>query len=927
MWGADCPLARGDVTVRGCAVTTARAWGKAAFLACMMASVTAGASVPGGVSLSFRDSVTGISIAPLSVVVDGQERVGLMDAAGTVRLTLPAGDHTLVVGAPDYLEMHAKLTPSPDGSLTNVICLDPVSPPVEASTEALRALAGESSARGGGLAGYVVDDLNGKPLAGVRIELPGMALTTETDKAGFFALTVPLAGGQPVPGNQAELYNLVNLTATKDGYGPYQRNNLFLATGNSVLIQVRMGEGAVAETEDEREMLGRLPLLLLHNVQVPYPAEPPPEEVAVNTELGVASPAQAAPTSVRLGRSCSCSSCSTVETVSMETYVKRVLPAEWYASWHSNSLKAGAIAIRSYSGWYTYNPISFYDICDNSCCQNYGTNTYPATNSAVDATTGVYMATASAVIGRSEYSAENNNSPGCSNCYMENKPSDGVCLYDSVCCGTTFYGHGRGLCQWGSQRWANDQGRDYTWILNHYYSAYGWTIQNLGTPAIPSAPTGVAASDGAYTDRVRVTWNASTGATSYEVWRATTNNSGSASQLSSPTTTAYDDTSAAVGTTYYYWAKAANSSGTSGFSSSDSGYRAATVQPPTITQHPSNQNVCPTATAVFTVTATTGGGTLSYQWQRNGANLANGGDYSGVTSATLSIANVDGGDVANYRCVVTNSAGNATSNQASLTLRTSTDIAQHPNNQRVCLGSTAQFTVVGTGSGTLTYQWQRNSVNLSNGGRFSGVTTATLTVSDVSQTEVTNYRCVVTGQCGSATSATANLTLKAATSITQHPASASVAREATVQFSAAATGENTISYQWQKDGGNLSNGGRFSGVTTPTLTITDVKSTDAGLYRCVATAECGSAASNTATLTVSGPPPLPGDLDDDGDVDLSDYGLFQACVSGAGQPITDPQCVAANLDGDQDVDAADVYFFRQCVSGTNIPGNPLCTGF
>lgn len=193
--------------------------------------------------------------------------------------------------------------------------------------------------------------------------------------------------------------------------------------------------------------------------------------------------ANPAPTSIRVGRSCSCKSCSTVVTVSMETYVKRVLPNEWIASWNAESLKAGAVAIRSYGAWHVYHPISSsYDICDTTCCQKYGTTQYTSTDNAVNATAGLYLVDGNDNIMRAEYSAENNDSAnrdGCGNCYISNKPNDGICLSDSVCCGYTQNGHGRGMCQWGSQRWAANQGRSYTWILNHYYNAYGWTTKNL----------------------------------------------------------------------------------------------------------------------------------------------------------------------------------------------------------------------------------------------------------------------------------------------------------------------------------------------------------------------------------------------------------------------------------------------------------------
>ena len=66
-----------------------------------------------------------------------------------------------------------------------------------------------------------------------------------------------------------------------------------------------------------------------------------------------------------------------------------------------------------------------------------------------------------------------------------------------------------------------------------------------------------------------------------------------------------------------------------------------------------------------------------------------------------------------------------------------------------------------TGDGTLTYQWQKNSANLSNGGHYSGCTTATLTISNASTNDSGAYHCVVTGGCGSAISSDATVTCAA----------------------------------------------------------------------------------------------------------------------------------------------------------------------
>jgi hypothetical protein len=57
-------------------------------------------------------------------------------------------------------------------------------------------------------------------------------------------------------------------------------------------------------------------------------------------------------------------------------------------------------------------------------------------------------------------------------------------------------------------------------------------------------------------------------------------------------------------------------------------------------------------------------------------------------------------------------------------------------------------------------------------------------------------------------------------------------------------------------------------------------------------------------------PPLPGDCDGDGDVDLDDYGAcFEPCLRGPGQGVAGP-CTESDFDGDDDVDLADFGVFQ-----------------
>ncbi|MEK6701376.1 MAG: immunoglobulin domain-containing protein [Planctomycetota bacterium] len=80
-------------------------------------------------------------------------------------------------------------------------------------------------------------------------------------------------------------------------------------------------------------------------------------------------------------------------------------------------------------------------------------------------------------------------------------------------------------------------------------------------------------------------------------------------------------------------------------------------------------------------------------------------------------------------------------------------IAQSSSSQNACQGGSVSFGVVAGGVSTLTYQWRRGLVNLSNTGEFSGVTTATLTISPATATDIgADYNCVVTNACGSETS-------------------------------------------------------------------------------------------------------------------------------------------------------------------------------
>jgi glucose/arabinose dehydrogenase len=87
-------------------------------------------------------------------------------------------------------------------------------------------------------------------------------------------------------------------------------------------------------------------------------------------------------------------------------------------------------------------------------------------------------------------------------------------------------------------------------------------------------------------------------------------------------------------------------------------------QAPSITQHPSSQTVAVGQPATFSVAAA-GTPPLRYQWQRNGATIA------GATAATYTLASTTAADSGTqFRVVVTNAYGSATSTAATLTVTT-----------------------------------------------------------------------------------------------------------------------------------------------------------------------------------------------------------------------------------------------------------------
>lgn len=174
-----------------------------------------------------------------------------------------------------------------------------------------------------------------------------------------------------------------------------------------------------------------------------------------------------------------------------------------------------------------------------------------------------------------------------------------------------------------------------------------------------------------------------------------------------------------------------------------------TTTAPSITTAPASKAVAVGSNVTFTVVAS-GTAPLTYQWQFNSVNI------SGATSATLTLNSVTTANAGNYRVIVSNSAGTATSAQALLTvnvLATAPTITTQPASQTVTAGSNATFTVAATGSTPFTYQWLFNGTNL------AGANSSILTLSGVTPAKAGTYSAIVSNSAGFAKSANATLTV------------------------------------------------------------------------------------------------------------------------------------------------------------------------
>ncbi|HEY0863312.1 MAG TPA: MBG domain-containing protein [Lacunisphaera sp.] len=268
--------------------------------------------------------------------------------------------------------------------------------------------------------------------------------------------------------------------------------------------------------------------------------------------------------------------------------------------------------------------------------------------------------------------------------------------------------------------------------------------------------------------------------------------------------------------------------------------------PPSVTLQPQDRAVLMGNNAIFTLSVTGNPGS-TYQWQRLPAGsgtwsaLANGGAYSGTTTATMTVTGTTlamTGD--QFRCVATNPSGSATSNPATLTVTVPLPvISAQPVAASVAVGTSIDLAVTATSPVALTYQWRKNGTDI------GGATASIYTIASAQLTDAADYTVVITNSAGSVTSNAATVIVVTPPVINTQPVAQTVYAGQTASFSVTATSAAPLSYAWRK------NGTPIGGATAATYTIASTQMADAADYSVVVTNLAGWVTSSAATLTVN----------------------------------------------------------------------------
>ncbi|XP_052103233.1 hemicentin-1-like [Mytilus californianus] len=301
---------------------------------------------------------------------------------------------------------------------------------------------------------------------------------------------------------------------------------------------------------------------------------------------------------------------------------------------------------------------------------------------------------------------------------------------------------------------------------------------------------------------------------------------------------------------------------------------------PTVTVPQSTYGVNRGSSVTLQCTYTANPAATSVIWERTVANqvttistASNKYDGSTTQSPSLLINNTDESDEANYVCKVTNSVGTGISSSTFLDVLGNVPAVTTPTAAyTVNVGDSVTITCTVTANPQhTTVYWQYiaggSSTNVNIGGRFSGssVSSPSLIIFNAQLSDQGSYVCYATNSVGTGQSSQVVLAVTGSipsVSLTQTSFTGNYGDTFTLGCTVSANPAVTSVY-WQKVTGSTTatvdmSNSRYTGssVSTPSLTITNLNSNDAGNYICLAVNSVGTGQSLQGPLTVIGNVPI-----------------------------------------------------------------------
>lgn len=220
----------------------------AAALATANAQATSGTGV---MHFTFRDSTRGTVVRPQAILLDGEMTYPTITEAGRTSLPAAPGDHRILVKATGYTDLDSRQTALAEHAPMNLLMLDPEKKPEQLEDANLRQ---DMPADGTVIAGFVSDDISGKPIQGATVELLKTTDSVKTDENGFFKLPVHIKEGKQMPEDpRGVIYGTCGFKVTMPGYGFEERVNSLIESGTPKVYQVTLVRGGGGNSIDEDE--------------------------------------------------------------------------------------------------------------------------------------------------------------------------------------------------------------------------------------------------------------------------------------------------------------------------------------------------------------------------------------------------------------------------------------------------------------------------------------------------------------------------------------------------------------------------------------------------------------------------------------------------------------------------------------------------